>query len=831
DPDADLPVSAAGAVPVFLPDAIRNRILHETASARARAFDIPAGSAISDVSFTFELDEALLASTPASRLHRNQYPLSPDALETVSAQVAEWLHDGTVVEVGPNQRFNSPLLVVDKKGGSKRTCCDFRAINAVLRPCTFPIPRVDDMIRWLRGKSVFSVLDLKSGYTQVRVAPESQPITCFTVRHRRYMFQRVPFGLAAAPSLFQRMMEGIVGDLDGVRVYLDDVCVASASPEEHVRHLSALLERLRERNVRLAPSKCAFGLARVELLGVIADGDSCMPARSRIESYAKLSRPTTGRGVSRVLGALNFSRRMIPSYVELAAPIDELRSLRRIPDSAWTPRRVAAWEALMLAAQNPTSLHHPLPDRPFTVFTDASDAAIAGVLGQHDDAGNLRVCDVFSRKLNSAERRYTTAKRELRAVVESLRRFRPFVRNSRCVVCTDNRALVESWSNCLLKGVMLSWLSELFEYPLELRHIAGTSNTLSDSLSRMHSAWELEKILLAMPPPRPALLPLLPVAPLSPGSSTPPPTAVVAATAPRRSARLAARAAAAPPPSSVAGRPGNSSSRSVAASPAVAASPVVAASPAMPAPPAASAAAAAGVPPVVAPPAASALLAPSSVIAPPAPVAPPVAGASPAVVVPPGVVAAPPDAPMPPSAVAAPPADAAAPPPAPAQRRPRSVVLPDMSVVRAAAFDPATQRQVLDQYHTVAHQHGRNLADTISSHGWWWPSLLADCDAWAANCTTCIANRVVQRGFLPARNITASTPFELLAADYFSFAGRSCLLLVDVATRFCIAVSVPDHSGATLARALHSIFSLFGWPNALMSDNEASFHSEQLASL
>ena len=157
--------------------------------------------------------------------------------------------------------------LVAKKDGSFRPCGDFRRLNAATEPDRYPIPFLTDATRFLHGKRIFSKIDLVKSYHQIPVAAADRHKTAVITPFGLFEFLRVPFGLRNAAQAFQRMMDQVAGDLDFIFIYLDDILVASASEEEHLRHLEMLFNRLEEHGLVVNVDKCVLGVPSLEFLG------------------------------------------------------------------------------------------------------------------------------------------------------------------------------------------------------------------------------------------------------------------------------------------------------------------------------------------------------------------------------------------------------------------------------------------------------------------------------------------------------------------------------------------------------------------------------------
>ena len=212
------------------------------------------------------------------------YRLSPKELEEAKRQIAELIaRDHVAPSSSP---FAAPILFVFKKGGALRMCVDYRALNKLTVKNKYPLPRIDDLLDQLQGATVFSSLDLTSGYHQIRITPEDVPKTAFNTPFGHYEFRVLSFGLTNAPATFQAVMNDIFGPYLGkfVLVYLDDILVFSKTPDEHAEHLKLVLQLLRDHLLSAKRSKCHLNTPELEFLGHIvgADGIRVDPKKTAV---------------------------------------------------------------------------------------------------------------------------------------------------------------------------------------------------------------------------------------------------------------------------------------------------------------------------------------------------------------------------------------------------------------------------------------------------------------------------------------------------------------------------------------------------------------------
>ncbi|GKE96349.1 putative reverse transcriptase domain-containing protein, partial [Tanacetum coccineum] len=223
----------------------------------------------------------------AAPVARAPYRLAPSELKELSYQLKELLEKGFIRP--SSSPWGAPVLFVKKKDGSFRMCIDYRELNKLTVKNRYPLPRIDDLFDQLQGSSVYSKIDLRSGYHQLRIREEDIPITAFWTRYGHYEFQVMSFGLTNAPAVFMDLMNRVCKPyLDKfVIVFIDDILIYSKNKEEHEKHLKIILELLKKEQLYAKFSKCNFWLESVQFL----EGVHMDPAK--VEAIRNWSAPTT----------------------------------------------------------------------------------------------------------------------------------------------------------------------------------------------------------------------------------------------------------------------------------------------------------------------------------------------------------------------------------------------------------------------------------------------------------------------------------------------------------------------------------------------------------
>ncbi|KAE8672853.1 putative CCCH-type zinc finger family protein [Hibiscus syriacus] len=392
---------------------------------------------------------------PGSSLpNRPAYRLSPKEAEELQRQVEELLERGYIRESMSPCAVSA--LLVPKKDGSWRMCVDSRAINRITVKYRFPIPRLDDMLDQLSGSKIFSKIDLKSGYHQIRIRPGDEWKTALKMPQGLYEWMVMPFGLSNAPSTFMRFMHQVLRPFMGkfVVVYFDDILVYSPTWTSHFDHLRAVFEMLK--------TECLFVNQK--------------KYQSKIDAVLEWPRPRTLHDIRSFHGLASFYRRFIRNFSTLIAPITECLKGR---DFQWSEEAEASFQLVKQRMTEAPVLALPDFDKVFEVNCDASGVGIGGVLSQ---AG--RPVAFFSEKLSGSKKNYSTYDLEFYAIVQSLKHWRHYLVQKEFILFTDHEALKYINGQHKLSRRHAKWVAYLQEFTFTLRHQAGSLNCVADALSR-----------------------------------------------------------------------------------------------------------------------------------------------------------------------------------------------------------------------------------------------------------------------------------------------------------------------------------------------------------
>jgi transposase InsO family protein len=417
-------------------------------------------------------------------IRQRAYRMPFSKREECERLVQEMLKDGIIRE--SDSPWASGVTLVAKRDGTTRFCIDYRRLNAITRKNSYPVPLVQDVFDAMAGAKIFSTMDLRSGYHQLKMHPDSIPKTAFMVPSGLYEFVRMPFGLTAAPAIFQRTMDRVLAGMGTfAKVFIDDIVVWSATPEEHAEHLRAVLERLRSAGLQLKTPKCHFGLDEVELLGHSVSAEGVRPLESRVEAIKNLGPPKNIHALKSFMGMANYYRNHIPGFASLAIPLTDLTKHNQ--PFIWGPDQQEAFEALKGELVKAPILAHPDLNKPFRLYTDASRKAVGGVLVQLDDNGVERVISYVSNKLAGPQLRWSTIEKEAFAILNALKRLHAYLWGAKFEIRTDHSALRSLFKSEIKSSKLARWSIQIQEYGAPIRYHPGKLNKRADFLSRIEA--------------------------------------------------------------------------------------------------------------------------------------------------------------------------------------------------------------------------------------------------------------------------------------------------------------------------------------------------------
>ena len=414
------------------------------------------------------------------RPYRIPYALQED----VKRQVKEMAEHGIIRKSA--SPWTAPVVMVKKKDGKMRFCIDFRRVNSITRKDTYPLPRIDEMLDKLSEATIFTTLDLQSGYWQIELEEIDKQKTAFSTGNDLWEFNVLPFGLTGAPATFQRCMNFILMDSTNAMVYIDDIIIFSKSFEQHLEDIRDVMERLQLAGLKIKPTKCEFAKKSVRFLGHIVSAQGIQPDPANTDKVRNFPIPKTVKQVQQFLGLVGYYRKFIQNFARIAAPLNHL--IKKENEFRWTDEQQQAFESLRERLLHPPILRYPILDQPFLLMTDASGFALGAILGQKHGDEKDHVIAYASRSQKKHERNYSTTEKEALAIVFAVKQFRHYLYGQKIILYTDHQPLVWLMTHKDTSSRLIRWALQLQEFDLEFKYKMGKANANADCMSRLEIA-------------------------------------------------------------------------------------------------------------------------------------------------------------------------------------------------------------------------------------------------------------------------------------------------------------------------------------------------------
>ena len=426
---------------------------------------------------SFEFDVQLTTQKPI-RIPARRIPIHYE--EEIKKQMHDLQERGIITRT--NSTYSFPIVIAKKKNGDIRMCVDFRQLNKYTEKLACNIPQFEEIRNKLHGMKMFSTLDLSQGYWHIPLTENARDKLCFSPGPSwgNWSFNVMPFGPKNAPGQFQKCMEDMLGDLDFVFIYIDDILIFSRDSEEHCRHVEIVFDRIQKNNLHVKFSKCKFAKSEVEYLGYKLKDDTYSYGGNVRHVLMDYPLPASFKELESFIGLINYYRKFVKNFASTTKPLFDFKTSndKSCKELKWTPELIDVFNQICSLIRKATPLAIPNPSLPFKVETDASDAAVGATLIQ-----NGKPIHYSSRLLKKAELRYSTYEKELVAILFALKQYYDCLIGKKFILRCDHRPLI--WiKEQKIKGRIGRWILTLQEFEFDIEHIAGAKNSVADTLSR-----------------------------------------------------------------------------------------------------------------------------------------------------------------------------------------------------------------------------------------------------------------------------------------------------------------------------------------------------------
>ena len=396
--------------------------------------------------------------------------------------------DGIISPVN-TAKWASPIVPVLKDDGCVRICGDYKvSINPELVVDCYPLPTPEDLFATLAGCVIYTKLDMSHAYQQLLLDEDSKQYLTINTHKGLFTFNRLTFGVASAPAVFQRTIESILKGITGVAVYLDDILIGGKSEKEHDEAVREVLSRLAKAGLRLKKQKCTIGVPVVEYIGHRISAEGIMPLEDKVEAIVQAPVPTNVTELQSLLGMIVYYDKFLPNLSDTLEPLHKL--LRKGAVWEWSSAQNKAFEAVKMMLKSAPVLCHYDTSRPLRLTVDSSSYGLGAVLSHVTEDESDQPIAYKSRKLSQAERNYSQLDKEALAVLFGVKKFHKYVYGRKFEIVTDHKPLLGLLGETKAIPVMSSprlqrWAITLSGYEYHLSYHPGKDIANADALSRL----------------------------------------------------------------------------------------------------------------------------------------------------------------------------------------------------------------------------------------------------------------------------------------------------------------------------------------------------------
>ena len=387
-----------------------------------------------------------------------------------------------------NSLYNSPVFLLNQKGGkAARFLVDFRRLNQKVEPQYCSLPTLEDVFDLIGDEkpTVYSVMDIRSGFFGIPLDEESSKFTAFSTKSRHFEFTRLPQGYRNSPTAFTQALNNIFAKelRSNLLIYVDDMILFSRDGSSHIKLLENILAKFRSYKLRLHPSKLHIAMRSVNFLGyeIGQNGYTCDSSRtSVVQNYPT---PKNPRDIKRFLGLCNYFKRTIKNYSKRAEPLRRL--LSKDSKFEWTDAQESSFNDLKHALCNPPTLGFPSRDKPLRLTLDGSASGLGYILSNVNPDGTETILHFGARATTKGEKHMSATDLELAALLTGIKTFSSYLINTKFEVLSDHvsltyiRNLKFGTSRLVRASILLS------QYDFTIKHLPGKTNTAADALSRV----------------------------------------------------------------------------------------------------------------------------------------------------------------------------------------------------------------------------------------------------------------------------------------------------------------------------------------------------------
>ena len=394
-----------------------------------------------------------------------------------------------IIESVDTSDWAAPIVPVKKPNGKIRICGDFKVtLNPQMLVDQYPIPTIDELLARLDNGVKFTKLDLSDAYLQIELDEDSKKLVVINTPVGLFRYNRMPFGIANAPAIFQKMIDQIISGIPNTVAYLDDILITGKTTADHLETLDAVLGRLADFGLTCNPSKCSFFKDEVTYLGFIIDRHGKRPDSTRVDAIVRMPVPQNVKQLEAFIGKVNYYGNFIENFSTKCKVLNTLRQAN--VDWHWTTQCQQAFESLLNEISSATILVHFDQKLPLILSTDASQYGIGAVLAHRYSDNSERPIAHASRTLTKAEQNYSQIEKEALSIVYGIKKFHQYLAGRRFELVTDHKPLLTIFNPTKPLPVttlnrLHRWAIALMGYSYTIKYKSTKCHSNADALSRL----------------------------------------------------------------------------------------------------------------------------------------------------------------------------------------------------------------------------------------------------------------------------------------------------------------------------------------------------------
>lgn len=447
----------------------------------------------------FGEEAGVISGEPAAiELKENARPIFirarqvPYALRSrVEAEIDHLVQENILVPVNHSE-WATPIVPVVKGNGKIRICGDFKTtLNKHLLIDEHPLPTTDDLFTVLNGGDKFSKIDLRKAYLQWSVREEDQSKLTLSTHKGLFKCTRLLFGLSSAPAKWQRKIESILSGIEGVVVFIDDICVTGPDNKTHLARLREVFERLKVHGLRVNKEKTQLFCDSIEYCGYKIDREGIHKTDQKVQAILNAAVPKNISEVRSLLGLINYYGRFFKNLSDTLEPLHNL--IRRNTVFEWNDKCKLAFERIKQEMSSENFLVHYDTNLPLCLATDASPVGVGAVLSHTYPDGTERPIYFASQTLSETQRKWSQIDKEAYAIVFGIKKFYQFIYGRSFILYTDHKPLVQIFSPDkslphMTASRMQHYAIFLQGFQYQIRYKRSEMNSNADGLSRLPMA-------------------------------------------------------------------------------------------------------------------------------------------------------------------------------------------------------------------------------------------------------------------------------------------------------------------------------------------------------